>query len=118
MEGPGTARRAEVRRQVHVALQCVRALRTEEAEQEILPHIGVEWQVGEGVRHIADPHEPVSGKEPRDLIEGIEGEPKACHVGGRVDSGAGMIACRAPLQLVRGLTRKKRLRDGPHREDA
>ena len=49
--------------------------RAEEPEEEERPHIGMEWQVGEGVRHIADPHEVVSGEEPADLLEGSRGEP-------------------------------------------
>ena len=58
VKGARASRRAEVRREVHVALQRIRAGRAEEPEQEVLPHIGVEWQVGEGIRHVADPHEP------------------------------------------------------------
>ena len=106
LEGPGTARRAEVRRQVHVALQCVRAVRTEEAEQATHRGGVASW----GRR---PPHHEVSGKEPRDLIEGIEGEPKPCHVGGRVEAGAGMIACRAPQQRL-----QVHLVDGIHEGEA
>ena len=61
--------------------------RAEEPAEE-RPHIGMEWHVEKGVRHIADSHEVVSGEEPTDLLEGSEGEPKACHICGRIEAGA------------------------------
>ena len=76
--------------------------RAEEPAEE-RPHIGMEWHVEKGVRHIADSHEVVSGEEPTDLLEGSEGEPKACHICGRIEAGASVDGAA---------------RDGVGREDA
>ena len=70
--GPG---RPEIRTRVEVQVLRVGIGRAEEPEEEERPHIGMEWQVEEGVRHVADPHERVGGEEPTDLLEGSEGEP-------------------------------------------
>ena len=75
MEGARRPGRPEIRTRVEVQVLHVGVGRAEEPEEEERPHIRMEWQVEEGVRHIADPHEVVSGEEPTDLLEGSEGEP-------------------------------------------
>ena len=67
--------RPEIRTRVEVEVLHVGVGRAEEPEEEERPHIRMEWQVEEGVRHIADPHERVGGEEPTDLLEGSGGEP-------------------------------------------
>ena len=53
--------------------------RAEEPAEE-RPHIGMEWHVEKGVRHIADSHERIRGEEPTHLIEGGEGEPSLSYL--------------------------------------
>ena len=67
--------RPKIRTRVEVQMFHVGVRRAKEPGEEERPHIGMEWQVEEGIRHIANPHERISGEEPTDLIEGIEGEP-------------------------------------------
>ena len=74
VEGARRPGRPEIRTRVEVQVLHVGIGRAEEPEEEERPHIRMEWQVGEGVRHIADPHERVGGEEPADLLEGSEGE--------------------------------------------
>ena len=75
VEGARRPGRPEIRTRVEVQVLHVGVGRAEEPEEEERPHIRMEWQVEEGVRHIADLHERVSGEEPTDLLEGSEGEP-------------------------------------------
>ena len=81
--------RPEIRRRVEVEVFHDGVGRAEEPAEE-RPHIGMEWHVEKSVRHIADSHERIRGEEPTHLIEGGEGEPKACHICGRIEAGTSL----------------------------